>query len=131
MSLRHRSTRAIPKPYFYHVVLCLCAALTGLSPGALAAAIAVPIAVVLAALLLACCCIRRRNLRRMEAAQMQSLQDSKDLEAGSLQALPPDDAAVGRIRDQKDLGMQVRGELVQRGSGRTSGICTAEPVQHC
>jgi hypothetical protein len=62
---------------------------------------------------------------------MQSLQDSKDLEAGSLQALPPDDAAVGRIRDQDDRGMQVRGELVQRGSGRTSGICTAEPVQHC
>lgn len=88
-------------------VCVLCAVLAGLSTGALAAAIAVPIAVVLAAALLACCCIRRRNLHRREAARMQAVQDSKDLEAGSLQALPADDVTSGRVRDQNDRGMQV------------------------
>lgn len=56
----------------------LYAAYTGLSPGALAVAIAVPIAVALAACLLGCCCIRRRNLRRRRAAAAAARLDAED-----------------------------------------------------
>lgn len=76
----------------------------GLSTGALAAAIAVPVAVVLAALLLACCCIRRRNLRRGEAASVEE-ERNKDLEAGSLRPAYSQD--LGRHPEQYDRGSQV------------------------
>lgn len=117
---------------------CACVSIfAGLSTGALAAAIAVPVAVVLAALLLACCCIRRRNLRRRAAAQAQALRDSKDLEASSVLPLPShqDDAGSGRVRDQYDPRTQVCLALApaqQRAnrwklasSANVSGLCSA------
>jgi hypothetical protein len=94
----------MPHTHFARVSCIAHAAVAGgLSTGALAAAIAVPLAVVLAALL-ACCCIRRRNLRhRRAAAALAQEERDKDLEAGPAYYNDTD-----RVRDQLGRTSQVR-----------------------
>lgn len=98
---------------------------TGLSPGVLAAAIAVPIVVALAACLLACCCIRRRNLRRRQSALAEE-QRTKDLEAGLVAEQYRD---TDRFSDQFGGNTQVREGLMHHP--RTASVSWAAQHLSC
>jgi hypothetical protein len=74
-----------------------CVAAAGLAPGVLAAAIAVPVAVVaLLAALAAWLCVRRRRKKRLEAAAARAPLGPKDLEAGRHHSTD-----LGSLRDQQ------------------------------
>jgi hypothetical protein len=75
----------------------LCLAAAGLAPGVLAAAIAVPVAVVsLLAALAAWLCVGRTRKKRLAAAAARAPLGPKDLEAGWHQSTD-----LGSLRDQQ------------------------------